>query len=155
VSRLCHPELDTRLRINAIHHNGRSAAVVNKSSVLLWDFTQANTSPADGTQPSNAIEILKLASPGEEAGKDQACFTRLFAGFLEVAWVDGGKKLLVRCHDNTIFVWDRERNVKWRFQRPDGTELPHTGSGFAYVGDGESGMVVALNGDGKVRFWKL
>jgi hypothetical protein len=123
--------------------------------VLLWDFAQANTSPAEGTQPSNAIEILKLATPGEEASEDQACLTRLFAGFLDVAWVDGGKKLLVRCHDNTIFVWDRERNVKWRFQRPDGTQLPNTGSGFAHVDDGESGMIVALNGDGKVRYWKL
>jgi WD40 repeat protein len=155
VNRLCHPELEAWLRINAIHPDGKSAAVVNESSVLLWDFAQANTSPAEGTQPSNAIEILKLATPGEEAGEDQACLTRLFAGFLDVAWVDGGKKLLVRCHDNTIFVWDRERNVKWRFQRPDGTQLPNTGSGFAYVDDGESGMIVALNGDGKVRYWKL
>jgi WD40 repeat protein len=155
VNRFCHPELDARLRINAIHPDGRSAAVVNKSSVLLWDFAQANTSPADGTQPSNAIELLKLATLDEETGKDQALFTRLFAGFLDVAWVDGGKKLLVRSHDNAIFVWDRERNVKWRFQRPDGTELPHTGSGFAYVGDSESGMVVALNGHGKVRLWKF
>jgi WD40 repeat protein len=155
VNRLCHPELEAWLRNNAIHPDGKSAAVVNKTSVLLWGFAQANISPVDETQPSNAVEVLKLATLDEAAEESRAHIMRIFASFLDVAWVDGGKKLLVRSHDNTIFVWDRERNVKWRFQRPDGTELPHTGSGFAYVDDGESGMVVALNGDGKVRFWKL
>jgi WD40 repeat protein len=155
VSRLCHPELESWLRHSAFHPNGKSAAVVNNISVLLWDFSQANSNPDNETPPSNAIEILKLAMPDEEAAKSRVRMMRIFAGCLDVAWVDGGKKLLVRSNDNTIFVWDRERNVKWRLQRPDETELPGAGSDFAYVDDGECGMVVALNGDRKVRFWKL
>jgi WD40 repeat protein len=155
VSRLCHPELESWLRHSVFHPDGNSAAVVNNISVLIWDFAQTNTSPDDEKPPSNAIEILKLATPDDEAAKSRARMMRIFAGCLDVAWVDGGKKLLVSSNDNTIFVWDRERNVKWRFQRPDETELPGAGSDFAYVDDGECDMVVALNGDRKVRFWKL
>jgi WD40 repeat protein len=155
ISRLCHPELDSWLRHSAPHPDSKSAAVANNVSVLLWDLARVNNSRDDETPPGNAIEILKLAVPDKEDAKIGVRIMRIFAGFLDVAWVDGGNKLLVRGHDNTIFVWDRERNVKWRFQRPDETELPNTGSSFAYVDDGGSGMVVALNGDGKVRFWKL
>jgi WD40 repeat protein len=154
VSRLQHPDLESWLRNIAIHPDGKSAAVINGISLLLWDLTQTNTD--DDEQPANnAIEVLKIANPDQEAGRGQARMFRSFASFVDVSWVDGGKKLLVRANDNTVFVWDRERNVKWRLQRPDGVELPSFDTGFAYVGDGESGMVVALDGDMKVRFWKL
>ncbi|KAM0709060.1 hypothetical protein Q7P35_003096 [Cladosporium inversicolor] len=155
VSRLQHPDLDSWLRNNAIHPDGKSAAVINGISVLLWDLTQTNTND-DSEQPaSNAIEILNLENPEQEADRGQTHMFRSFASFVDVSWVDGGKKLLVRANDNTIFVWDRERNVKWRLQRPDGVGLPSFDTDFAYVGDGDSGMVVALDGDMKVRFWKL
>jgi len=153
VSRLQHPDLESWLRNIAIHPDGKSAAVINGISVLLWDLTQTNTD--DGQPASNAIEILKIANPDQEAGRGQARMFRSFASFIDVSWVDGGKKLLVRANDNTVFVWDRERNVKWRLQRPDGVELPSFDTDFAYVGDGDSGMVVALDGDMRVRFWKL
>ena len=153
VSRLQHPDLESWLRNIAIHPDGKSVAVINGISLLLWDLTQINT---DHEQPaSNAIEILKIANPDQEAGRGQARIFRSFASFVDVSWVDGGKKLLVRANDNTVFVWDRERNVKWRLQRPDVVELPSFDTDFAYVDDGDSGMVVALDGDVRVRFWKL
>lgn len=156
VSRLQHPDLDSWLRNIAIHPDGKSAAVINGISLLLWDLTCTQTSTSDDEQPtSNAIEILKIANPEEEAGRGQARMFRSFASFVDASWVDGGRKLLVRANDNTIFVWDRERNVKWRLQRPDGVELPSFDTDFAFVGDGGNGTVVALDGDLKVRSWKL
>lgn len=153
VSRLRHPDLDSWLRNIAIHPDGKSAAVINGISVLLWDLTQTNTD--DEELASNAVEILKIENPDQEADRSQARMFRSFASFVDVSWVDGGKKLLVRANDNTIFVWERERNVKWRLQRPDAVELPSFDTDFAYVGDGDCGMVVALDGDMKVWFWKL
>ena len=152
VNRLRHPDLDSWLRTLSVHPDGKSAAVINGISLLLWDLTQMS---ADDDQPGNAVEVLKLANPEEEVGRGRARMFRSFASFTDVAWVDGGKKLLVRANDNTIFVWDRERNVKWRLQRPDGIELPSFDTDFAYVEDGDSGTVVSLDGDMKVRFWKL
>lgn len=153
VSRLRHPDLDSWLRNIAVHPDGKTAAVINGISVLLWDLTQENT---DDEQPaSNAVEILNIENSDLEAGRSQARMFRSFASFVDISWVDGGKKLLVRANDNTVFVWDREKNVKWRLQRPDGTELPSFDTDFAWVDDGDCGMVVALNGDMKVRFWKL
>jgi WD40 repeat protein len=153
VSRLQHPDLDAWLRNLAIHPDGKSTAVINGISLLLWDLTQTSTN--DEQPSSNAIEILKLANPEEEAGRGQARMFRSFASFVDVSWVEGGKKLLVRANDNTIFVWDREKNVKWRLQRPDVVELPSFDTDFAFVDDGGNGTIVALDGDLKVRFWKL
>ena len=153
VSRLHHPDLDPWLRDNAIYPDGKTAAVINGISVLLWDLTPTNTD--DEQTAGNAIEILKIENPDPEADRSQAHTFRTFASFVNVSWVDGGKKLLVRASDNTIFLWDRERNVKWRLQRPDGVELPGFDIDFAYVDDWDRGMVVALDGDMKVRFWKL
>jgi len=133
--------------------------VINGISVLLWDLTQADADAHAHTndeQPtSNAVEILKLANPDQEAGRSQARMFRSFASFVDVVWVDSGRKLLVRANDHTVFVWDREGNVKWRLQRPEGVGLPGFDTDFGYVDDGESGMVVALDGDARVRFWKL
>jgi WD40 repeat protein len=155
VSRLHHPDLDAWLRIIAIHPDGKSVAVINGISLLLWDLTQTKTT--DDEQPaSNAVEILKIANTEEEeAGRGQARMFRSFASFVDVSWVDGGRKLIVRANDHTVFVWDREKNVKWRLQRPDGVELPSFDTDFAYVDDGGSGTIVALDGDLKVRFWRL
>lgn len=70
-----------------------------------------------------------------------------------VQWLDGGKKLAVTDTDDTVFVWDREKDVKWRFQRPRGTESEYHDEGVFYVA--EQKMCIALNGDGVVRYWKL
>lgn len=152
VSRLHYPDLNSWLRTIAINPDGKSAAVINGISLLLWDFTQTNI---DEDQPDNAVEILRLADPDHEAGRGAARMLRTFASFIDVSWVDGGKKLLVRANDNTILVWDRERNVRWRLQRPDGVELPSFDTEFAYTDDGDNGGILSLDGDMRVRFWKL
>lgn len=156
VSRLRYPDLKSWLRTIAIHPDGKSAVVANGASLLLWDLTEENkSSHGDEELPNNAVEILKLGCPDQETDAAQARVFRLFASFLDLSWVDGGRKLLVRASDCTVFVWDREQNVHWRFQRPDDMENLGFGSGLAYVDEGERGTVVSLDGDGKVRFWKL
>jgi len=155
VSRLHYPKLDAWLRVFAVHPDGKSAAIINEHSLLLWDFAQTNTDEEEAQQSSNAIEILKLANPEDEMEWHQVRKFRNYATLTDVSWVDGGKKLLVRANDNTIFVWEWGRNVKWRLQRPDGAELPSSHTDLAYVEDGDSGTVVSLDGDMKVRFWKL
>jgi hypothetical protein len=135
-----------------MHPDGKSAVVINGISLSLWDLTNTNN---NNDQPANnAVEVLKIANP-EEAGRGQARMFRSFASCTDVSCVDGGKKLLVRANDDPIFVWDRERNLKWRLRRPDGVELPSFDTDFAYVADGCNGTVLALDGDTKVRFWVL
>lgn len=151
VSRLRHPGLDPWLRNIAIHPDGKTAAVINGVSVLLWDLTQ----DSQDQETSNVVEILKLAPPEQESSRGQARMFRSFASFTDVSFVDGGAKLLVRANDNTIFVWHCLGNLKWRFQRPSGVELPSFDTEMAYVSDGGDGTVIALDGDMSVRFWKL
>ena len=69
-----------------------------------------------------------------------------------VKWAQGGKKLLLQDTEDTTFVWDREKNLKWRFQRPQGMAL-NGGSDIFY--DEVMDTVVCLDGDGTVRYWKL
>ncbi|KAH0367356.1 WD40 repeat-like protein, partial [Aureobasidium melanogenum] len=44
-----------------------------------------------------------------------------FAAVSEVQWVDGGDILIARAGDDTIEIWNRVKNIKWRVQRPNGS----------------------------------
>ena len=66
---------------------------------------------------------------------------------------DGGGKLAVSTTDNTIAVWDRRRNTKWRFQRSMSASLTAVSSAVFYLA--WSGTLVSLNHDRVVRFGKL
>ena len=156
VNRLRHPNLKSCLRETAVHPDRRSAVVANGASLLLWDLTDGSSVRQGDEDPlDNAIEILKLAVPDPETNPAEHRVVRPFLSFVDVAWVDGGRKLLARASDHSISVWDREQNVQWRFQRPEGEGLSGFSNEFAYVHEGERGMTISLDGDGKVRFWKL
>ena len=83
---------------------------------------------------------------------DKSMLTR-YNDFVTVRWGRGGRRLLLRDRDLTTFVWDREENVKWRFQRPKGVAMDVYTEDIFYVE--ESDTVLSLDGDWKVRYWKL
>lgn len=75
-----------------------------------------------------------------------------FATVSRVQWVDGGNKLVVVTGDETVEIWDRVENVRWRLQRPKGTQLSSSGSNAFWL---KGIQLAVLNGDGNMRFWNL
>lgn len=111
------------------------ALVVNRS-VILWD-----------TASNNTTEVIKVYSDG--GLRDDFC------EITSLKWLDRkGSKLLVRLTDHTVFVWDRQRNWKWRFQRPPELQRLATLSS-AEVFLEEQNMLLCLDGDWRIRTWKL
>ena len=114
--------------------DGNSIALANGRGVILWEPFEEKVET-----------VLQLKEDG-------TMLTR-FNGFSIIKWVDRGKKLLLRDREGTIFVWDVQENVKWRFQRPQGRGMKIYSSDVFYA----IGMrtIISLDGDGLVRFWKL
>lgn len=108
-------------------------AIESGTSVALW-------SPLE----NRSEEILKLERNGEML--DSFCQMRL-------EWFDGGDKLAIKTNDNTIAVWDRRRNVKWRFQKSTTLSLTETSDAIFYLAS--TGTLVSLDCDRVVRFWNL
>lgn len=122
------------IRYFAWNPAGDCIAFCNGRNIVLWHPFE------------NKVEtILQLRTDG-------SMLTR-FNEFSTVRWAQGGRKLLLRDGDYTTFVWDREKNVKWRFQRPRGMALDVYTEDIFYVE--EAGMVLSLDGDWKVRYWKV
>ncbi|KAK5114602.1 hypothetical protein LTR85_010179 [Meristemomyces frigidus] len=96
-------------------------------------------------KPEEAEEILKLKSDGSML--DNFCTLPL------VKWVDDGKKMVVKTNEGSILVWEPERHLQWRFQRPTGMGLKTSSSGVLFRS--ETQTLMSLDGDGKVREWKL
>jgi len=78
---------------------------------------------------------------------------RVFAGTTRPIWAEGGKLLLHRNEDGTVEVWDRDRNVKWRMQRPKGAGAKQYTKGLHWAE--KEKMVISFDGDGSLRFYKL
>lgn len=78
---------------------------------------------------------------------------RGFADMMGLWWVDGDTRLVVHTGDGTVEVWDRTKNVKWRLQRPKGTNMPKFSRGIYWVVKHNS--LIKLDGDGCLRFWEL
>ena len=122
-------ELKDWVRYFTWNPNGKNIAIIDRHSVLLW------------TPFEDKVEtVFKLKT-------DKRLLTR-FNGM----WADDGNLLLVKDSEHTVFVWDKEKNRKWRFQRPQGKEAEYDSDVF-YVD--HMRMVLSLDGDGKVRYWKL
>lgn len=90
-------------------------------------------------------EILKLKNDGSQLDR--------FCSFQVVKWVDEGKKLVVQTNESSIFVWEPEKQLKWRLQRPMGTKQSTYSHEVLF--NSETQTLVSLNGDGKVREWRL
>lgn len=73
--------------------------------------------------------------------------------------MEGDRKLMIVDAENTMFIWDRYTNKKWRLQRPKGTMVEifdlFTADVLYTRYKDEGGMVLTLDSDGKVRYWQL
>lgn len=128
-------KLESWIRYFAWNPAGDCIALVNGKEIVLWH-------PFD----DNKVEtILKLKTDG-------TMLTR-YNGFSMIKWAQGGRKLLLQDSARTTYVWDREEDVKWRFERPQGLALDLYTRDVFYLD--EKDMVLSLDGDRKVRFWKL
>lgn len=115
-----------------------SMVLVLAQEVVVWK-------PLEGSTPSGKLKIVT----------DGTLLTG-YNGLTLVQWVDEGRKLVVRDVANTIYVWDMEENVKWRFQRPDGLDLEVNPLEVCFMKDlGERGTILSLDGDWQVRYWTL
>ena len=113
---------------------GDCIVIPNELDVILWYPFQ------------NKVETIF-------ALKNDKSMLKRYNEFSVVKWADGGRKLLLQDVSQTIFVWDRERNCKWRLERPQGMALGLYAKEVFHVADGA--MIVSMNGDRKVRYWKL
>ncbi|KAK5164886.1 uncharacterized protein LTR77_009550 [Saxophila tyrrhenica] len=135
VAKLMKPGLELKdwVRSMVWNPNSREVAVLSDKRVILWK-------PFEGD-----VQVVFRLETGD------SMLTR-FNDLHEVRWVDSGEKLIVQDSEATTFVWDKEKHVKWRFQRPKATELK---GGIDVVFAALSQTVITLDGDGMVRFWKV
>ncbi|KAK8917104.1 hypothetical protein H634G_09271 [Metarhizium anisopliae BRIP 53293] len=111
------------------------ALVINRS-VILWDVATNKTT-----------DVMTVHSDG--GLRDDFC------DITSVKWLDQkGSKLLVRITDHTVFIWDRQRNWKWRLQRPPGLQqLTTLSTAEAFIE--EKNLLLSLDGDWQVRTWEI
>lgn len=126
-------KLSSWMRYLSWHPEGKDIALINRKGVIVW------------TPFEDKVEKVF------EFKTDDSMLTN-FVGMSIISWTDGGRKLLLQDSEDTTFIWDRKRNVKWRFQRPQGTPLK---GDHDAVFAAKTQTVISLDGDSKVRFWKL
>lgn len=116
--------------------NGDVIALVVNRAVVLWEVATNRTA-----------EVMKVHSDGSL--RDNFC------GIVSLKWLDRkGKRLLVRVSDHTVLIWDRQRNWKWRLQRPPSLQQMTTlSSAEAFVE--EKSVLFSLDGDWRVRTWEI
>lgn len=124
-------------QVNAWSPTGDVVAFAKGSSVLMWEPT---TGRCD--------EILKL-------DRDENILMESFKRIPHMRWLDEkGERLWVNLPGDSCVVWDRKRNWKWRMERPREVALDlNTDGEVLYLEDKD--VLVTLNGDGKIREWKL
>lgn len=125
----------TWVRYFSWNPNGKQIAIIEHRShnVILWEPFE-----------DKVEEVFKLKI-------DESMLTR-FNGMSNVKWTVDGKTLLVKDYEHTLFMWDMEKSWKWRFQRPLGFVTKYSSDMF-YMDEMQT--VVSLDGDGKVRYWKV
>nr|POF21122.1 nuclear distribution protein pac1 [Quercus suber] len=136
-------KLDHWMRYFTIHAEKNLIILQNNSTLLAW----TPSLPGSETVPANLQQIFAFSRTGDRL-KDR--FARIF----KLDFVDGGKKLLAQSSENTLFVWDMDQALKWRFQRPHGVELVSGCQAF-FVNRKGAQWVLSLDGDYHVRLWKL
>jgi WD40 repeat protein len=78
---------------------------------------------------------------------------RLYAHFVELMWDEDGKMLIAKLSSGTIEVWNLDRNVKWRIERPRGPALARSARGCYWLK--ESKTLLSFDSDRSLRFYDL
>ena len=111
-----------------------------------------STSEIPLTSPSTGDDAYTIIFKLSNDGTWVSDFNRAIL----LKWVNGERILVIVDAESTIFVWDRELNRKWRFQRPKGQQMDEMVADVAYTRAKDSeGTILSLDGSGKVRFWEL
>lgn len=126
-------KLNSWMRYLSWHPDGTDIALINRKGVIIW------------TPFEDKVEKIF------EFKTDDTMLTT-FVDVGTIKWTDNGRKLLLQDSEDTNFLWDREKNVKWRFQRPQGTPLK---GDHDVVFAARAQTAISLDGDSKVRFWRL
>ena len=142
VVKLEYEKLDHWMRYFTCHPQTNTIALANKRGIILWQPF------GDSTGSEQKVEdIFKLHSDGSMLDN--------FISLSKLKWQDNGKKFLAKTSEGSLMIWDLSRNVKWRFQRPKGTPLDRSGGNDSMFYLAEKKLVVSLDGDGMLRFWRL
>ncbi|KAI4728831.1 WD40 repeat-like protein [Aureobasidium sp. EXF-10728] len=78
---------------------------------------------------------------------------RVFANTIELMWADEGRMLIAKNCGGTIEVWDQDRNVKWRMQRPMGPGTTRRARGVHWLESSKT--LVSMDMDETLRFYDL
>lgn len=129
-------------------HPSRDLIIVHTNRCLLA-WTPFEMATDEMTNEESAVQFLLTLGAAESSKANR------FAEFTVIKWIDGGCKLLVQGEDQTIFIWEPKRRLKWRFQRPKGRAVDDAmGTDALYVRRKGAEWVLSM-GEGRVRFWKL
>lgn len=109
-------------------------AIASETRIVIWRPFENMTSTS---------LLVKLENP----------FMRLYARFVELTWVEEGKILVAKLSNGTIEMWDQDRNVKWRIERPRGPAIARSARGCHWLE--ESKTLVSLDSDASLRFYEL
>lgn len=112
----------------------------NERRVLLMD---ANTGESHAVLEYDRVD----ATNGESQMRNG------FAGWSQMFWAEEGRLLVAADSEETILVWDKVENCKWRFQRPQGAAVDRCSRKSFYLTGPK--MILSVDRDLKVRYWKL
>ncbi|CAD0081634.1 unnamed protein product [Aureobasidium vineae] len=101
VNRFRDEQLRHWVRCAAWSARGEIAIVHEKNNVWIWEPFENKT-----------ISSFKVKV--DDGMKER------FAAVSAVQWVNGGEVLVARAGDDTVEIWNRVKNIKWRIQRPEG-----------------------------------
>ncbi|KAH0387655.1 WD40 repeat-like protein, partial [Aureobasidium melanogenum] len=135
----------------------------------IAQYTHQNLAPRSGAiltawSPRNEIAVasvshIRVWRPFENivstslSIKIENPLMRLYANFVELLWAKEGRMLIARHSSGTIEVWDQDKNVKWRFQRPRGPGLTQDAKDCHWLEDSKT--LVSLDLDASLRFYNF
>ena len=137
-------KLDHWMRYFTVHPTRNLIVMQNRLTLLAWSPAVAQPSPT----PAKVEEIFAL-TPDPDRLKN------VFNSVYTIDWADNGNKLIAKGTDSTSYVWDLEKGWKWRFQRPKGRLFQSSGGDVHFINRNDAEWVASLDGDARVRFWKL
>lgn len=129
-------EIDAWTRTLAWSPRGDAIALENQNGLLLWR----------PFEDDKVDVVLKLNAPSR--------LMSTFLSIVKIKWIDeSGELLAAGTSEDSWFVWDWKRNLKWRMERPQGRNLDLWCAQCLYLK--ESKTFITLDGDRKLRDWSL